>query len=400
MLALLLLAFISWSQWVSATILQNGQVRENPYPGQAVTIELDGNWRNYTRDAPEISYKGRWDSYYTSWWSVPGIKFAFTGEKLAIGFGQNTSDGVLVAYRLGGMNWQFSNVTADSTCQFIGPWTPGLNETDQAQNKTFELRVQITGISVTEGSNLVAVPNLKKSVEIIGDSLASGMHGTYEGLSGWAFGFAAGLGNVEYSITAYPGICLVDRECYNGSSRGMTYAWYYTSDVGVRAQNAYGDNPEPWNFTSQQSADLAVIDLGTNDARYPNEIPGDHFVSSYVELINTVHKVWPEAQVVLMSLWGNFERSRDTYIQRPMYQSAVQQVQAHFQKAGFVHYFDTRGILQHNDIAPLNHPTDIGHIKVASHLMQWVQLKLGWEFGTQGEEIQSGTTYWNNQSSY
>jgi hypothetical protein len=32
-------------------------------------------------------------------------------------------------------------------------------------------------------------------------SLASGQFGTYETISSWAFLYAAGLGNVEYSIT-------------------------------------------------------------------------------------------------------------------------------------------------------------------------------------------------------
>lgn len=50
----------------SATILENGQVRENAYPGQLQPVTLDDSWRNYPADAPEISYKGRWDSQHIS----------------------------------------------------------------------------------------------------------------------------------------------------------------------------------------------------------------------------------------------------------------------------------------------------------------------------------------------
>jgi hypothetical protein len=65
--------------------------------------------------------------------------------------------------------------------------------------------------------------------------LSSGDYATYEGLSSWAYDFAAGLGNVEYSITvrslphmlptmltgkAYPGICLHDQNCW-GNPRGQ-----------------------------------------------------------------------------------------------------------------------------------------------------------------------------------
>ena len=52
----------------------------------------------------------------------------------------------------------------------------------------------------------------------------------------------------------------------------------------------------------------------------------------------------------------------------------------------FVHFFDTTGILQHNDIAPQWHPTDVGQIKVASHLMQYIKLKFGWELMSTGPE--------------
>lgn len=58
---------LSWALQASATILQNGQVREDPYPGQAKAISLDdGSWRTYQPDASEIAYKGRWDSKYVS----------------------------------------------------------------------------------------------------------------------------------------------------------------------------------------------------------------------------------------------------------------------------------------------------------------------------------------------
>lgn len=54
-----------WSL-ASATILQNGQVKEDPYPGQAPQIALDDSWTNYDAGAPEIAYKGRWDSKHIS----------------------------------------------------------------------------------------------------------------------------------------------------------------------------------------------------------------------------------------------------------------------------------------------------------------------------------------------
>lgn len=55
----------------SATILQNGQVRENPYPGQAPEITIsNSSWKSYPPDASELSFKGRWDSKHISCMSI------------------------------------------------------------------------------------------------------------------------------------------------------------------------------------------------------------------------------------------------------------------------------------------------------------------------------------------
>lgn len=66
---------------VSATILENGQARKDPYPGQVSKINLDNSWKSYQPDASEISYKGRWDSKHVSCMFVlyifPGYPFDF-----------------------------------------------------------------------------------------------------------------------------------------------------------------------------------------------------------------------------------------------------------------------------------------------------------------------------------
>jgi len=52
----------------------------------------------------------------------------------------------------------------------------------------------------------------------------------------------------------------------------------------------------------------------------------------------------------------------------------------------FVHYFNTTGILQHNDIGPQWHPTDVGAVKIASHLIQYIRMTFGWELRATGPE--------------
>jgi hypothetical protein len=83
----------------------------------------------------------------------------------------------LIYCRLGGQDWQFSNVTANATYQFIGPTTTGLNLTNTGDPKTFELRVtnwaygiQLAGVSVAADAKISRVPEYPKMVEVIGDS--------------------------------------------------------------------------------------------------------------------------------------------------------------------------------------------------------------------------------------
>ncbi|KAK9653473.1 hypothetical protein HCH54_003387 [Aspergillus fumigatus] len=425
MRAIAFLLLFTWLFTASGTILENGQARLNPYPGQAEIITLDKKtWRNYKPSAKEISYKGRWDDKHISWWSAPGFKLAFTGAKLALSFGQYTSQGVLVAYRLGGQDWQFSNVTANATYQFIGPTTTGLNLTNAGDAKSFELRgrhlqtgptdtcprsvyrrnlltmstIQLAGVSVAADATISRIDEYPKMVEIIGDSLSSGDFATYEGLSSWApIPVSASTTRIagETPVVRYARASIVVFPTDH-----QAYQWYRTSDTSWRAHEIYGDNPPKWNFAAQRPADLVVINIGTNDNNPANNVSSTDYYNDYITLVGNIHKIWPKADIVLMSLWGGFGASGDTYVQGPLWVDEIKRVYQHYEKQGFIHYFDTAGILQHNDIAPQWHPTDVGHLKIAAHLMQWVKLKFGWEFGATGPEVHHGTLYWNDQANY
>jgi hypothetical protein len=56
--------------------------------------------------------------------------------------------------------------------------------------------------------------------------------------------------------------------------------------------------------------------------------------------------------------------------------------------------------MQHNDQSPVYHPTDAGHIKVASHLMQFIKLKFDWDLYATGPEVFHDTAYWNDMVNY
>ncbi|PGH11883.1 hypothetical protein AJ80_06948 [Polytolypa hystricis UAMH7299] len=411
-LSTLLLPLLSLLTPSLSEILENGQPRLVPYPGGATKLSqpLDtSEWRTYPASAREISYKGRWDDKYISWWSAPGVKFGFRGGNVAVGFGEETSEGVLVAYRVGGQQWRFANVTASATYQFITPETPGMDLLEANATRIFEMRVtnwsygvQISSVSVdckASGGALVQLRNKRKMVEIIGDSISAGMYNSYEGLSGWAWGFVEGLGDAEFSITAYPGICLHDQDCW-GNPRGQTYQWQRVSDTSWRASQLYGTNPPKWNFKKQQPADLVVINIGTNDFNEANGVTTKQYFESYVKLIGDIHRVWPKAQIIIQSLWHGFHGEGDTFVQDHGFDDEIRRVVNKFR---FVHLFNTTGILRHNDIAPQWHPTDVGQIKVASHLLEFVKAKFGWEYGqgdNGGAEVFPQTLYWNDEQNY
>ena len=55
-----------------------------------------------------------------------------------------------------------------------------------------------------------------------------------------------------------------------------------------------------------------------------------------------------------------------------------------------MHYFNTMGILRHNDIGPQYHPTDIGHIKLASLLMHYIKMNFDGCLARRGRECSMG----------
>jgi hypothetical protein len=165
---------------------------------------------------------------------------------VAITFGPHTTDGTLVGYRIGGLDWMFTNVTAGGTHLLVSSSTPGASFTGPINPYTFEMKVsnwgygvQIDKVHVASGEKLVKVQDYPRRIEFIGDSLSSGMYASYEAMAGFAYGAGEGLGNTEYSITGYPGICVTDQECW-GNPRGQSHQWFYTSDTGWRATEVWG----------------------------------------------------------------------------------------------------------------------------------------------------------------
>lgn len=99
--------------------------------------------------------------------------------------------------------------------------------------------VQIDQVHVATGEKLLRSPDFTRTIEFIGDSLQAGMYTSYEAMTGFAYLCGAGLGDTEFSVTAYPGICVSDQECW-GNPRGQSHQWYYASDTSWRAKDIWG----------------------------------------------------------------------------------------------------------------------------------------------------------------
>jgi hypothetical protein len=278
---------------------------------------------------------------------------------------------VLVAYRVAGLDWQLTNITTNATHHLISPSRANLNTTVSTEVPlTFELRVtnwaygvQIAGVHLSSNASLIKIPDYGRRIEFIGDSLTSGYSATYEAFSGFGYSIGAGLGETEFSITAYPGICLHDANCW-GNPRGQEYQWYRTTDTSPRAMATYNTTPPLWDFSSQPAADIVLINIGTNDRNKANPVTTAQYLQSYIDFIPKVHAVYPNAQIIIMGLWGTWSRVGNTWVQSPNFVDEIYSVYKKYESEGYVHYFNSTGILQHNDIGPRSHPTDFGHIKV------------------------------------
>jgi len=73
--------------------------------------------------------------------STPGVKFGFTGDYVAITFGPLSIDTTLIAYRVDGQDWEFTNITSSATHLLVSPSTPGIDQTGPITPSTFEFRV-------------------------------------------------------------------------------------------------------------------------------------------------------------------------------------------------------------------------------------------------------------------
>ncbi|KAI1658671.1 hypothetical protein F4813DRAFT_388438 [Daldinia decipiens] len=191
----------------------------------------------------------------------------------------------------------------------------------------------------------------------------------------------------------------------------------------------------PSRKRTETAPDIVVINLGTNDNNTANNVSTETYVDAYKKLIRGIHGKYPKAQVIMMvpTPFSSFSLSpspsipfllkkppphikilnplgtlattdgllllRQQLQAKPRLQAGTQRCRVLLQlgriplRAGDPHLLQCSTI----DIGPQWHPTDVGAIKVTSHLTQFIKLTFGWELVATGPEIFHETLYWNEQ---
>lgn len=73
-----------------------------------------------------------------------------------------------------------------------------------------------------------------------------------------------------------------------------------------------------------------MINIGTNDNNTANNVTAAEFVPAYISLIEQIHEVWPDAPIIVQSLWSGWYQTGSTWQQAQGYYPEIQEVVKHF----------------------------------------------------------------------
>jgi len=95
------------------------------------------------------------------------LKFAYTGDNVAITFGNYTDPGVLLAWRIDGQDWLFANVTPSATYQFVDSQSVGANLTNVGTTG----QASLLKIVLDDNTNVAKDPDVRvQSHELVSES--------------------------------------------------------------------------------------------------------------------------------------------------------------------------------------------------------------------------------------
>ena len=238
-----------------------------------------------------IEYIGRWretgDSY-TSSYIRPYLKTNFTGTSIAIDLGEPTS----------------LQVTIDGKTSWYNTVNGRVVLAENLASKEHSIRIasvsytevlKVNGIYIDVDAQLRAPVLEDTHIEFIGDSITAWDNGY-----SWQVGEALGT---EHSRVAWPGITLTDGIRYYtpNYNDGMEKAYFNT---GVHGVQGVPDDISAWDFeASPYTPDIAVINLGTNDADLILwAVPSgqEAFANTYGAFIDNIRAKLPNTEIFVM----------------------------------------------------------------------------------------------------
>ena len=216
----------------------------------------------------------------------------------------------------------------------------------------------------------------RKSIEIIGDSVAAGAFiypdGDYfQRESGYlAFGpRLARMLNADWSCVASSG----EGAVRNNEEK----APYNAKHADEQIERAFYTQKEPrWN-SRMDDPDLVILAYGENDFNDAEHRPSDlYFKRQYKNLILKLREFRPDSVIFCMTP-ANIVTSRQAV---PGMSGAVAELRAEGdEKVYFIDLNEQGQLLDQSDFLDGVHPLASGHEKIARYLLEQVRAVLGWE---------------------
>jgi len=197
--------------------------------------------------------------------------------------------------------------------------------------------VRITAIKA-DAEKIEPTADAEKKIEFIGDSITcaygvDGTEGTFstkteDGTKSYAY-LASKQLNADYSMVSFSGFGIISGYSTDGTRNLVSTVPQYYDKLGFSYWNQFGSDitqlkEVSWD-ASQFVPDLVIINLGTNDNSYMQNVKGDRakeeadFVEEYVKFIEQIRSVHPDAEILCtlgimgQELYPQIEEAVSTY---------------------------------------------------------------------------------------
>lgn len=325
-------------------------------------------------DDPRLLYSGRWDRSLPAGpraeWPACTVRLRFAGTALNIALAGPKEHAFQVV-----VDGKPAGVVTIAPGQALYEVASGLPAGEHLvelckRTECWGGPVQVRGLQLSAGAELLDPPAFARRVEFIGDSITCGYGNeaadqhekfSFRTENAWlAWGAVAARAlDAEYACQAISGIWLQD----NGKKKAMPAHWGATMPFTAGA---------PWDFSRWQ-ADAVVVNLGTNDSSTKVLIEEQTWRDAYLPFIAAIRAAYPRAHIFLTI--GGMGHGVQGAI--PRYNAAIA---AELRAAGDdrVHSLAIPNQKMEDGIGADWHPSAKTHQKMADVIAAAIRAELGW----------------------